>query len=392
MKAFRILLIIILVIAFIYLYNYNYNSTQEHFQNIPSPTVLSYDIPTSRDAHTYAFQKVCEDKGLNFINDGINEPYCIIDNEARCNQRNIELKSSGKTSFWYDDGNGGVCIEMLNQIKPFCDGFNLQTLPGFLQCDRNNGVCYPIGYAMYTGTSSDLVPTQNPDDIIDDQVHNLTTCLIYNNDSCKNGIARFQSGPTTSSGQSLGDCVAPQGLEIASGLLGTSTVFSRFNAMGTAMVDACKQYGSSSQECWKAFGNVLAVPGDIGVKMGNIWAKDVAPRILDTWNRAMNNPSFENTLNLMITIKQNTPKGWTNQMIGHAMDQILSLIPGEQKYTGGIVQFLMENKGMIPLALTNQVNDLLRRLAGDASGIPPYQGSGYISGDKNSNQVSIPTF
>jgi hypothetical protein len=383
---------------------FDLNKTQEAY-SFSSPTNMQvpYDMNTSIDAHRYALQKTCEEKGLSFVDDGM-ASYCIIDNEERCKLRDKELNDSGKMAFWTTDVQGrGVCVEMISNIRTFCDGQGLPLQYGALVCDKDRGFCMPKTLG-FTGPF-------DFDALSDQTIYDLTTCeipyrfvkdtTICNNADTPPSCTSFSTGEKVcrgidwrgtgdkvhrdSNGVALADCVTTNTQAVVQGILGSDTFYKRYREVGEKTQEACERGGPGSSECWNAIGQLSAIPVDVMKQTGQQWFSQSYPKLYEKWRIAAENPSMHNTFNMLLSLRQNKPSNWSKAKLGKMMDGLFGGIPKLKNiYPKGLGEWIGANVGQLKMAAAVQLFDLLNTTFGGNQDIPGYEGTKFKYSEKES--------
>ena len=327
-------------------------------------TSLSYDVSTSLDAHAYAFQKTCEDAGLRFVPDPVT-PYCVIDNKARCDQRNKELETTtvdvdkGKVAYWLPNVGpygSGVCVEVPGGVKGICDEFGMSTItftPGAVTCDFEKGVCMPKGWDPATMSASSDAK------LADGVVKNLATCVLSRGSGMCPGMTLIDS-TTNDDGVVLGDCWSSNAQQFGEMLLGSSTIYRRLKDSGEKMAAECGK-DPVGKACWNSMGNVFySGLADPAFKVTKAYAAHALGTFKDSLMAFANNPTSDaNMQRLYMSVMSITPSGQLSLMMGHMIDGLTTSM--SSKIPPGFVTWLMVSSSNIEIAVMIQLMGVASR-------------------------------
>ncbi len=304
----------------------------------------------SREAHEVAFQKTCEEKGLQYVQDG---QYCVIPSESRCNQRANELASSDdpteqamgtKWMIFPDAPNGGVCVEYNKGLEQVCNEYSQkypgasQFVLGSLYCDYTGGACFPKGYDPYRNDPAFPYSDSATEEEGNNIRKNLATCRIYSK-ACRG--QSYKDGDITSDGEPLGDCYRTLGQQIAGQLLGSDTIYGRFKDTGEEMVRQCgKDWASAS--CWNSVGDMLnkSVVG-VTTKTGKVYATKTATQVFDSIRAFGANPSSSNAASMYRNLSTMAPKKKVMEFMGNMVDDLVGNLGGNKVIPPGLISYLV---------------------------------------------------
>lgn len=309
---------------------------KEGYEN---PT-LSYDVNLSLDAHSIAFQEICKKRGLRVVKKEGQDPYCIIDNEARCRQRDDELQTlapddddANKRAFWYPNAEsefGGSCVEVYNIAQNVCDNFNknlpkgvegpaLYPIRGKLQCDMNKGYCDPVGF------------NYDIENLSEQASHNVDTCRILPK-VCKG--QSYRDYATNDNGDVLGDCYITPAQSFFADLMGGTTLYGRYKDVGEDMARKC------SNEFWSeaCFGalhqTIFGVPFNFAKDLGSRMAAESINTFKNSINDFITRPSATSAANLYTAARSISPAGQVSAMQAKMMQQLAESLGVPKQYSG----------------------------------------------------------